>query len=153
QLAVRPSLVAHMRLLGGMRPRPRITAIAADHRIGESSLDRHGGERHRENLARATIVERGRKARGDAEAVADELVMAVGLVGATADDPVDVVDLEAGIGDGIAHRLDQKIEAGHARHLAEPAVASSDNGTDIAQFAGWFDHGSSLGSMRFSLIS
>src|SRR5262249_61445005 len=85
QLAVRPSLVAHMRLLGGMRPRPRITAIAADHRIGEASPDPQGGERHRENLARATIVERGRKARVDAESFADELGMAVGLVGAPAD--------------------------------------------------------------------
>ena len=52
------------------------------------------------------------------------------------------VTFEAGVDDGVAHRLDQKIEARHARHLAEPAVPGADDGADVAQFTGWFDHGS-----------
>ena len=100
--------------------------------------------RHRENLARAAIVERGGEARVDAEPLADLLVMAVDVIGAAADDAVDVADLEARVGDGVAHRLDQQIEARHARHLAEPAVAGADDGADVAQLAGWFESWAAL---------
>ena len=66
-----------MRFFRGVRARPGIAAVAADHRAGEAGLDRHGRQRHRQDLARAAIVERGGKARVDAEPLADVLVMAV----------------------------------------------------------------------------
>ena len=78
------------------------------------------------------IVERGRELHIDSEPRADLLMVAVDVVGPTADDAVDVGDLDAGVGDGVAHRLNQKIQAGDAGHAAEPAVASADHGADVA---------------------
>ena len=111
------------------RPKPMITV---DRQPG---LDRHGGERHAENLAGAAIVERGGEAGIDAEPCADLLMMRVAFVGTAADDAVDVGDLDAGIDDGVVHRLDQKIEARYAGHPAQSAVAGADDGANIAQFA------------------
>ena len=62
-------------------------------------------------------------------------MMGIALVGAAADDPVDVGHLQAGVNDGVVHGLDQKIEAGHPRHAAEAAMPGADDGADVAQLA------------------
>ena len=135
ELAVRPRLVAQIGFLRGVRARPRIPPEADDDGRRHAGLDRHGGERDAENLAGAAIVERGGEACIDAEPRADQLMMRIALVRAAADDAVDVGDLQAGIDDGIVHRLDQKIEARYAGHPAQAAVASPDNGANVAQLA------------------
>ena len=152
QLAVGPRLVAQVGFLGRVRARPGIAAVAEDHGRGHTGLDRHGGERHAENLAGAAVVERGGKARIDAEPLADLLMMGIALVGPAADDAVDLAHLEAGVVDRVLHRFDQKIETGHARQAAEAAVADADDGAGVAQLVRRLDRGRSQRFEHFAIL-
>src|SRR5262245_14968940 len=58
-LIVGAGLVLHARFFGFVRARPGITAIAAENGGGEPRLYGHDGNRDREDLAGAAIVERG----------------------------------------------------------------------------------------------
>src|SRR5262245_66131991 len=136
-----------------MCPRPGIAAVATDHGRRDAGLDRHRGDGDCEDLAGAAIVERGRELDVDPEPRADLLVVAVDVVWAAADDAVDVLHIDPGVGDGVAHRFNQEIEARYPGHPAEAAVAGPDNGAGVTQLAGWLDHVSSPSWVRFLLAA
>src|SRR2546423_1156275 len=84
-LIVGTGLILYPRLGGGMRARPGVAAITAKDGGRKTRLNSHHGERHRENLAGAAIVQRSRETRGNTEAFSDLLVLAIGVVGAAGD--------------------------------------------------------------------
>src|SRR2546423_9438119 len=55
--------------------RPAVATVAADDRAREAGIDRHDGERNRQDLAGAAIVQRGAECGVDAKTRRDQLVI------------------------------------------------------------------------------
>lgn len=110
-----------------MCARPTVATVAAHDGGRRPRLDRHAGQRNREDLARAAVVERRREPAVDVEPPRDLLVEAVHVVGAAADDAIDVGVLQAGLVERLADRLLEQPERRETRYASELALAGADD--------------------------